>query len=192
MFFWRVNKHGVQGYIGGFDLDILALMILSRGVWGREAEKPVDILTGSGREGVGDELGNTELRQTVISELLAADYRRQRQLTEALKLVKSLQTQMAELQDARDLIRVLQQPGATDGGCRTPTLGLFDIAYAMIWTELKKKITDKYCPKYQRLKSKSNGRELKVKESDQIEKIRRWVFSRHDPRQVVVYGSFQD
>ncbi|GJS15381.1 hypothetical protein Tco_0409853 [Tanacetum coccineum] len=37
-------------------------------------------------------------RQTVISELLAADYRKQRQLTEALKLVKSLQTQMAELQ----------------------------------------------------------------------------------------------
>ncbi|GJU69696.1 hypothetical protein Tco_1255955 [Tanacetum coccineum] len=37
-------------------------------------------------------------RQTVISELLAADYRRQRYLTKALKLVKSLQTQMAELQ----------------------------------------------------------------------------------------------
>ncbi|GKF28506.1 hypothetical protein Tco_0094848, partial [Tanacetum coccineum] len=37
-------------------------------------------------------------RQTVTSELLAADYKRQRQLTEALKLVKSLQTQIAELQ----------------------------------------------------------------------------------------------
>ncbi|GJS17115.1 hypothetical protein Tco_0411587 [Tanacetum coccineum] len=37
-------------------------------------------------------------RQTVISELLAADYKRQRQLAEALKLVKSLQTQMPELQ----------------------------------------------------------------------------------------------
>ncbi|GKC34283.1 hypothetical protein Tco_1046667 [Tanacetum coccineum] len=37
-------------------------------------------------------------RQKVISELPAADYRRQRQLTKALKLVKSLQTQMAELQ----------------------------------------------------------------------------------------------
>ncbi|GKG26958.1 hypothetical protein Tco_0402661, partial [Tanacetum coccineum] len=37
-------------------------------------------------------------RQTVILELLAADYRRQRQLTEVLKLVKSLQTQMVELQ----------------------------------------------------------------------------------------------
>ncbi|GKG17530.1 hypothetical protein Tco_0362487, partial [Tanacetum coccineum] len=42
--------------------------------------------------------GVTRRRQTVISEILAANYRRQRQLTEALKLVKSLQTQMAELQ----------------------------------------------------------------------------------------------
>ncbi|GKA80669.1 hypothetical protein Tco_0787361 [Tanacetum coccineum] len=37
-------------------------------------------------------------RQTVIIELLAADYRRQRHLTKALKLLKGLQTQMAELQ----------------------------------------------------------------------------------------------
>ncbi|GJX21345.1 putative reverse transcriptase domain-containing protein [Tanacetum coccineum] len=37
-------------------------------------------------------------RQTVITELLAADYKRQRQLTKALKLLKGLQTQMAELQ----------------------------------------------------------------------------------------------
>ncbi|GJV24315.1 hypothetical protein Tco_1377010 [Tanacetum coccineum] len=39
-------------------------------------------------------------RQTVISELLAADYRRQRQLIEALKLVQSYR-------DSRDLLRVL-------------------------------------------------------------------------------------
>ncbi|GKF12518.1 hypothetical protein Tco_0050444 [Tanacetum coccineum] len=37
-------------------------------------------------------------RQTVISDLLKADYRRQRQLVEALKIVKSLKTQMIELQ----------------------------------------------------------------------------------------------
>ncbi|GJX69553.1 hypothetical protein Tco_0305280 [Tanacetum coccineum] len=37
-------------------------------------------------------------RQTVISELLKADYRRQRQLVETLKIVKSLKTQMIELQ----------------------------------------------------------------------------------------------
>ncbi|GJS62173.1 ribonuclease H-like domain-containing protein [Tanacetum coccineum] len=36
--------------------------------------------------------------RTVISELLKADYRRQRQLVEALKIVKSLKTQMIELQ----------------------------------------------------------------------------------------------
>ncbi|GJT36199.1 hypothetical protein Tco_0926618 [Tanacetum coccineum] len=37
-------------------------------------------------------------RQTVISDLLAADHRRQRQLVKALKIVKSLKTQMIELQ----------------------------------------------------------------------------------------------
>ncbi|GKF75635.1 hypothetical protein Tco_0225079, partial [Tanacetum coccineum] len=35
-------------------------------------------------------------RQTVIIEMLAADHRRKKQLTEALKLIKRLQTQMAE------------------------------------------------------------------------------------------------
>ncbi|GKB39674.1 hypothetical protein Tco_0884616 [Tanacetum coccineum] len=33
-------------------------------------------------------------RQTMISDLLKADHRRQRQLVEALKIVKSLKTQM--------------------------------------------------------------------------------------------------
>ncbi|GKB68207.1 hypothetical protein Tco_0929619 [Tanacetum coccineum] len=37
-------------------------------------------------------------RQTVITDLLKADYRRQRQLVETLKIVKSLKTQMIELQ----------------------------------------------------------------------------------------------
>ncbi|GJS85967.1 hypothetical protein Tco_0752508 [Tanacetum coccineum] len=37
-------------------------------------------------------------RQTVITEMLVADHRRQEQLAKALKLVKRLQTQMAELQ----------------------------------------------------------------------------------------------
>ncbi|GKD77508.1 hypothetical protein Tco_1340129, partial [Tanacetum coccineum] len=47
-------------------------------------------------------------RQSVISDLLKADYRRQRQLVEALKIVKSLKTQMIELQrqqgPAKDLV----------------------------------------------------------------------------------------
>ncbi|GJV71175.1 putative reverse transcriptase domain-containing protein [Tanacetum coccineum] len=38
------------------------------------------------------------VRQTVITEMLAADHKRQVQLTKALKLVKGLQTQMEELQ----------------------------------------------------------------------------------------------
>ncbi|GJV34711.1 putative reverse transcriptase domain-containing protein [Tanacetum coccineum] len=37
-------------------------------------------------------------RQTVISEMLAVDHKRQKQLTEALKLIKRLQTHMAEFE----------------------------------------------------------------------------------------------
>ncbi|GKC04544.1 hypothetical protein Tco_0996154 [Tanacetum coccineum] len=37
-------------------------------------------------------------RQTVITEMLAADRRRQKQFTEALKLIKRLQTQMTEFE----------------------------------------------------------------------------------------------
>ncbi|GJW48198.1 hypothetical protein Tco_0079844 [Tanacetum coccineum] len=45
-----------------------------------------------------------------------------------------------------------------------------DIAYAMTWTELKKKITDKYCLRTEIKKLKVELWELKVKESDNIEK----------------------
>ncbi|GJR12162.1 reverse transcriptase domain-containing protein [Tanacetum coccineum] len=45
-----------------------------------------------------------------------------------------------------------------------------DIAYAMTWTELKKKITDKYCPRTKIKKLEVELWELKVKESDKIEK----------------------
>ncbi|GJY99964.1 hypothetical protein Tco_0517394 [Tanacetum coccineum] len=37
-------------------------------------------------------------RQAVITDLLKADYQRQRQLVETIKIVKSLKTQMIELQ----------------------------------------------------------------------------------------------
>ncbi|GJV98639.1 putative reverse transcriptase domain-containing protein [Tanacetum coccineum] len=43
-----------------------------------------------------------------------------------------------------------------------------DIAYEMTWTELKKKITDKYCPRTEIKKLKVELWELKVKESDKI------------------------
>ncbi|GKB66771.1 putative reverse transcriptase domain-containing protein [Tanacetum coccineum] len=45
-----------------------------------------------------------------------------------------------------------------------------DIAYAMTWTELKKKITDKYCLRTKIKKLEVELWELKVKESDKIEK----------------------
>ncbi|GKD37310.1 hypothetical protein Tco_1257517 [Tanacetum coccineum] len=45
-----------------------------------------------------------------------------------------------------------------------------DIAYAMTWTELKKKMTDKYCPRTEIKKLEVELWELKVKEYDKIEK----------------------
>ncbi|GJS23830.1 putative reverse transcriptase domain-containing protein [Tanacetum coccineum] len=45
-----------------------------------------------------------------------------------------------------------------------------DIAYAMTWTELKKKIIDKYCPRTKIKKLEVELWESKVKESDKIKK----------------------
>ncbi|GKD83232.1 reverse transcriptase domain-containing protein [Tanacetum coccineum] len=45
-----------------------------------------------------------------------------------------------------------------------------DVAYAMTWTNLKKKITDKYCPRGKVKKLEGEMWNLKVKESDKIEK----------------------
>ncbi|GJZ45281.1 hypothetical protein Tco_0592877 [Tanacetum coccineum] len=47
-----------------------------------------------------------------------------------------------------------------------------DVAYAMTWTELKKKMTDKYCPGTKIKKLEVKLWDLKVKESD---KIKRYV-----------------
>ncbi|GJU83439.1 reverse transcriptase domain-containing protein [Tanacetum coccineum] len=43
-----------------------------------------------------------------------------------------------------------------------------DIAYAMTWTDLKKKITDKYCPRGKMKKLEGELWELKVKDTDVI------------------------
>ncbi|GJV15233.1 reverse transcriptase domain-containing protein [Tanacetum coccineum] len=45
-----------------------------------------------------------------------------------------------------------------------------DVAYAMTWTDLKKKMTDKYCPRNEIKKLEAELWNLKVKESDKIER----------------------
>ncbi|GKA86767.1 hypothetical protein Tco_0808478 [Tanacetum coccineum] len=45
-----------------------------------------------------------------------------------------------------------------------------DVAYAMTWTDLKKKMTDKYCPWGEIKKLEVEMWDLKVKETDKIEK----------------------
>ncbi|GJR61569.1 putative reverse transcriptase domain-containing protein [Tanacetum coccineum] len=58
-------------------------------------------------------------RQTVITDLLKTDYRRQRQLVEALKIVKSLKTQMIDLQRQQGPRADLAHPAEPElqGGC---------------------------------------------------------------------------
>ncbi|GJS58137.1 reverse transcriptase domain-containing protein [Tanacetum coccineum] len=45
-----------------------------------------------------------------------------------------------------------------------------DVSYAMTWTDLKKKMTDKYCPRVEIKKLEAELWNLKVKESDKIER----------------------
>ncbi|GJW24675.1 putative reverse transcriptase domain-containing protein [Tanacetum coccineum] len=45
-----------------------------------------------------------------------------------------------------------------------------DVSYSMTWTELKKKMTDKYCPRTEIKKLKVKLWDLKVKESNKIER----------------------
>ncbi|GJX52979.1 putative reverse transcriptase domain-containing protein, partial [Tanacetum coccineum] len=47
-----------------------------------------------------------------------------------------------------------------------------DVAYAMTWTELKKKMTDKYCPWNEMKKLEAELWNLKLKESDKVERCK--------------------
>ncbi|GJV50296.1 reverse transcriptase domain-containing protein [Tanacetum coccineum] len=135
--------------------------------------------------------------------MLAADRRRQKQFIEALKLIKesSLHHMMSSRatgpakrlhsQDAQGGGGAMIDQGVTailaahdantngvdshnsgTGARRNETVGN-DIAYAMTWTELKKKMTDKYCPRTEIKKLEELallcGR-MFPKESDKIEK----------------------
>ncbi|GKC95389.1 hypothetical protein Tco_1160831, partial [Tanacetum coccineum] len=58
------------------------------------------------------------MRQTMITEILEADHKRQVQLNKALKLVKRLQTQMAELQRQQGPAKGPTQPEPPEeAGC---------------------------------------------------------------------------
>ncbi|GJR68903.1 putative reverse transcriptase domain-containing protein [Tanacetum coccineum] len=108
--------------------------------------------------------------QNEIGDLRAADRRRQAQLTEALTLLRTLQTQMAALQRVTNVLAEREATRSVNGKdshdsrmggrrqaplarecsypdfmkCKPLTVG-HDVAYAMTWTNLKKMMTDKYC-----------------------------------------------
>nr|GEY95856.1 hypothetical protein [Tanacetum cinerariifolium] len=60
-----------------------------------------------------------------------------------------------------------------------------DAAYAMTWVDMKKKMTDKYCPRGEMKKLKSELWNLRVKINDEVDKIKRYVDGSPD----VIHGS---
>ncbi|GJV56337.1 putative reverse transcriptase domain-containing protein [Tanacetum coccineum] len=83
------------------------------------------------------------MRHGVIKELLAANHQRQVQLTKALKLLKGLQTQMAEFQRQH---RPAKGNALTWWNSHVKNTTP-EAAHAMPWRTLKKMMTAKYCPR---------------------------------------------
>ncbi|GJR10298.1 putative reverse transcriptase domain-containing protein [Tanacetum coccineum] len=148
-------------------------------------------------------------RQAAIIEMLAADRRRKEQFIEALRLLKRLQTQMTEFERqtfcalaAHNANRSTNGNDSHNSGTSvrrteqaahefknqvkfaTCTLHLValtwwnthvktvghDAAYSMPWKTLMKMMTDKYYPRNKIKKLEMKIWDLKVKESDKIEK----------------------
>nr|GEU57629.1 reverse transcriptase domain-containing protein [Tanacetum cinerariifolium] len=113
-------------------------------------------------------------RQGAIKELLAADHKRQVQLTKALRLLKGLQTQMIEFQrhhgpakgllaDCIDLLFCLATQYRSFVQTTTP-----EAAHEMPWRTLKKIMSDKYCPRGKIKMVESKMWNLKVKGTDVV------------------------
>ncbi|GJU43986.1 hypothetical protein Tco_1201252 [Tanacetum coccineum] len=146
------------------------------------------------REAWVGSMGASDLARakTVISELLAADYRRQRQLIEALKLVKSLQTRWQTrtgVDNHNSGTGAWRNERATHE-CTYPdfmkcqplnfkgtegvieltqwVLLAMDIAYCNVHGLNKEEITDKYYPRTEIKKLEVELWELKVKGTDVI------------------------
>ncbi|GJX29542.1 reverse transcriptase domain-containing protein [Tanacetum coccineum] len=156
------------------------------------------------REAWGRSMDASDL---ACAEVMSLHRRKQKQFTEALKLIKRLQTQMTEFESQQGPAKGLAQPDAPEeaengtkekdheamidqgvtailaardantngvdnhnsgtGARRNETVGN-DIAYAITWTELKKKMSDKYCPRTEIKKLKVKLWELKVKGTNVI------------------------
>ncbi|GJW98089.1 putative ribonuclease H-like domain-containing protein [Tanacetum coccineum] len=125
-------------------------------------------------------------RQEAIMEMLAAEHRRQTQLIEALKLQNTegvvKLTQWFERMETVFRISncsvenqikfstcTLLAGALTWWNSHVMTVG-HDVAYAMTWTDLKKKMMTKYYPRNEMKKLEAELWNLKVKESDKIER----------------------
>ncbi|GJV78048.1 reverse transcriptase domain-containing protein [Tanacetum coccineum] len=90
-----------------------------------------------------------------IEELRTADHTRQQQL------IQTLTGQVTALQGQQGPIEGPAQPIAAEEACQ-------DATYAMTWADLRKKMTDKYCPRNEMKKLEAELWNLKVKGTDVI------------------------
>ncbi|GJW11468.1 reverse transcriptase domain-containing protein [Tanacetum coccineum] len=120
-------------------------------------------------------LGTTVLaQQTEVAALRAADRPRRAQLVKTLRLMSALQTQVTALHGQHGPASSPAQPEIPEeAGVLTwwnshvRTVG-HDFAYAMTWTDLKKKMTDMYFPRGEIQKLEDELWNLKVKGTDVI------------------------
>ncbi|GJU56502.1 hypothetical protein Tco_1230216 [Tanacetum coccineum] len=113
-----------------------------------------------------------------IRELYAADRRRQVVTSEMLKADHRRSTEMRELRTADRTgdsttgtgDRTTGTSGTRWRSCtaRAARGGCHDVAYAMTWADLRKKMTDKYCPRNEMKKLEAELWNLKVKGTDVI------------------------
>ncbi|GKB50602.1 hypothetical protein Tco_0901355 [Tanacetum coccineum] len=119
------------------------------------------------------------VQQTKIAGLRVADRTRQAQLVETLILLRTLQTQVTKLQSQQGPLASNTTKIPEEAGSVANALAARDADRSQngedshdsgTGTNLKKKMTDKYCPRGEIKKLEAEMWNLKDKESDKIEK----------------------
>ncbi|GJR03372.1 putative reverse transcriptase domain-containing protein [Tanacetum coccineum] len=137
---------------------------------------------------ISEMLKADQRRSAEMRELRTADHTRQQQLIQTLTMMQSLQGQVTTLQGQvaalqgqamidQGVTAALAARDANRNGDDSHTSDMWwqeglkrgnDVAYAMTWADLRKKMTDKYCPRNEMKKLEAELWNLKVKGTDVI------------------------
>ncbi|GJX69349.1 putative reverse transcriptase domain-containing protein [Tanacetum coccineum] len=166
---FEVGRVPAAGTVGSWMMHGMTELLLRARVNMLESDRPSNRCTAVlMEEEARFSLRSSELqaadrrRESVITELLKADHQRQRHLVETLKIVKSLKTQMIELQRQ-------QGPAKDPAELELPEeVVTNEVAYAITWSDLKKKMTTKYCPRNEVKKIEAELWNLKVQGTDVV------------------------